>query len=1105
MTIDTAQVQEDDVTLKSQLDTYFYDLKRFLKVAIEITKALDILHENNEIHGGLTSSTVFVNTKNNTITPLSNYAKSIPIDNVENSYVAPEVRTINLKTIDYRSDFFSLGAIFYEMLTRSLPMYSDDNSIYLDFGSNKTIPVPVIKIVEKLLSRYPEDRYQSGLGLIDDLNKCLAQLEVSGVVKYFYPGRTDKPRQLIFGDYLYGRASEEKEIIDIYNKVSEGESAFLMIFGSAGVGKTSLIIKTIKPLAAGSGIFLSGKYDQYVMRPYSALIDAFKQLTKSIIDDRQSAGYWRQQILHALQDNAQLMIDMIPELEALIGKQEPVESLDPDREKNRFIIVFQSFISVFARKEHPLVIFLDDLHWVDTPSFELLGSLFGKQKYFLLISASRRESCDQDHPLQIYAIESQKEKYLHIISLKELSQNSIAEMISEIFRQDQNMVEALSTIVFSKTLGNPFYTKQLVKGMVDRQLISFNPGTREWKWQVDELSKFEVTENVGKFIAERVHYLPSNTRLALKYASCLGSQFEVKELAIIMRNPAINVALDLWNAVDQGLLVPLCSEDYYSEALLEFEDKMEYKFLHDKIQEEAHSLISEDEKEALFYSIGKRILENLDKVSQEKKIYGVVDLINKGYHPKVEDNYRNQVISLNITASKKAKRALAYEISYKYIKQAYNIVFNSAWDASSYTVKKTVQQEISELAYHCRHFEESEKYFSTLLDIVKTRYEKAEVLSGQIQLYLNQNSYEKAIDSGVRALKILGIVIPVNVSSYHIAGELVKISLRSMRIKPCNITDQDIDMDPANVLANKIMSNLTIVAYYARQDSLFVLIILKTVLSMLRKGPGEYSSFACMSYAFLLYFVLNKKSKAIEFRDVAMRLVSMFDNLEMGGKVNWVGGLINTYYSSLNTGLKNYFRCRAYSDKSGNLLYSAYSLCSVLHSLTTTAYSLSKIENLVDDNIEMVKGTRDDHSISALYVVKQMARSLQGYTKNKTDFSDDDYSESEHLDEMLKNKHNIALHLYYIFKLRNYYLYGEYEKAMAMVKESNKIKDVSRGLIHVTEQLFYTGLVLSKLFETSNSVSKIIIRIKLKRVCKYFEALMSNCYVVSSNTRIVLT
>ncbi|MCP4297665.1 MAG: serine/threonine-protein kinase PknK, partial [Proteobacteria bacterium] len=764
-----------------------FDLKQCLQLALKISRGLSHIHQQNIIHKDINPSNILFNPETKQVqiidfgiaTELSREKQDINVtDQLKGSlsYISPEQTGRMNRDLDYRTDYYSLGVTLYEMLTGHLPFKAKDTIgwIYAHIAQTPvpphkvepSIPETVSNIVLRLMAKNAENCYQSASGIIWDLNKCLSQLEQTGQIENFDLGEEDVSEKFQIPQRLYGREEEVASLLSAFDKTAKGGLEYFLISGYAGVGKSLLVHEVHKPIAAQGGFFIEGKFDQLQKEiPYSAFVQAFQNIVRHLLSKQdESLVAWKKDLLIALGANGQIIIDLVPELEKIIGAQEPVQKLGPTEAQNRFLNTFKNFIQVFAKKKHPLVIFLDDLQWSDTPTLNLIEYFLDVPDlgYLFLIGSYRNNEVGAAHPLQ-NSLEKIGEKHpLHQLFLRPLIETDLAQLVSETLHCDVKTLASLTTLLFAKTQGNPFFINVLLKKLYQEGAFNFLADEGRWTWDLDQITRMEVTDNVVEFMVRQVKNLPSETQRVLQMAACIGNTFDLHTLDMINKQPIMATGKAFLPAIDEGIIVPL--SDQYRLVHLQEQDHeksdfgVSYKFQHDRVQQAAYSLLTEEKKASLHLKIARLLQRFTPEADFEEKLIDIVRHFNEGRGLIADEQEREKLSHLNLKMSKKAKHSNAYRSAFNYTRVAKELLPDNAW-TTGYDHCFEVHREYAETAYLSREFEIAGEISRLLIDEAKTELEKAQVYHMQVRHLVISGENEEAILAGIQALSLLGIKI----------------------------------------------------------------------------------------------------------------------------------------------------------------------------------------------------------------------------------------------------------------------------------------------------------------------------------------------------------
>ena len=608
------------------------ELGRFLRLAVCIATALGRLHQRGLVHKDLKPGHILVNCADGaarltglgiaTRLPRERQAFEPP-ETIAGTlaYMAPEQTGRMSRSIDSRSDLYALGITFYQMLVGALPFTASDPLEWVHCHIARqpvppamrleTVPALVSQIIMKLLAKAAEDRYQSASGLEHDLRRCLAAWEAERRVDAFALGERDMPDRLFIPEKLYGREREFEILLAAFDRVVEGGAPELvLVSGHSGIGKSSVVNELHKVLVPPRGLFTSGKFDQYKRGiPYSTLAQALQSLIRHLLGKNDpELALWRDALLEALGPNGRLMTDLVPELKFIIGDQPPVPEFEPRQAQNHFPLVFRRFIGVFARPEHPLVLFLDDLQWLDAATLDLLEDVLTRPDllHLMVIGAYRDNEVDTAHPLtrKLAAIR-QAGAQVQEIRLTPLVRADLRQLIADALRCKPPSAAPLAQLVHEKTAGNPFFVVQFLHALAEEDLLTFDHDAACWCWDLDRIHTKGYTENVVDLMVEKLRRLPAETRQALQLLACLGNVASIAIVSLVLGTAEERAHAALWEALRQDLVERLDGS---------------YKFAHDRVQEAAYSLIPDALRAATHLRVGRLLAAQTPPEKREEEI-----------------------------------------------------------------------------------------------------------------------------------------------------------------------------------------------------------------------------------------------------------------------------------------------------------------------------------------------------------------------------------------------------------------------------------------------------------------------------------------------------
>ncbi|HEY9853947.1 MAG TPA: AAA family ATPase [Leptolyngbyaceae cyanobacterium] len=1085
-------------SLKKIINEQTCNLNTFLEMAIKITKILGEIHAANVIHKDLNPSNIVLNHQTQEVkiidfgiaTVLSRETPTIKNPNVLEgtlAYMSPEQTGRMNRSLDYRTDFYSLGVTFYELLTHQLPFPSNDamELVHCHIAKqpippheiNPKIPVAISDIVTKLLAKTAEERYQSAWGIQVDLEECLTQLQAKGKVASFTLGQQDISDKFQIPQKLYGREREVETLLAAFDRVSQGTTEMMLVSGYSGIGKSALVQEIYKPITRQKGYFIAGKFDQFQRNiPYSAIVNGFQSLVRQLLtESEEELKHWKEKLLVALGANGQIIIEVVPEVELIIGPQPPVQALGPAESQNRFNLVFQNFIRVFCHPYHPLVIFLDDLQWADSATLNLIEIMMTEEemRYLFLIGAYRNNEVYPTHPLAI-ALDNLATKgaIIHLINLLPLEFVHINQLIAETLHTDPKSVQSLTALVMQKTEGNPFFINQFLKTLYQENLLNFAlpqssssiKAQGKWQWNINQIEAMGITENVVDLMVTKLKKLPELTQHLLQLAACVGNSFDLKTLVIISETPAIEVFRCLLPAIQEGLIIPTSDLEITDEEVIKSHLViLTYAFLHDRVQQSAYALIEQKRQQEVHLQIGRLLLANISLEQRLERIFELVDHLNIGWQLLDNESEKIELANLNILAARKAKDSLAYRAAREYLRSTLDNLPKNIWQ-SHYNLAFTLHKELAELDYLIGNFAESQALIETAVDRANSALEKAEVYNMLIVQYTLLMKYEEAIQAGLKALEWLGFELPETDWLTAVDRELTLARINLVDREVAALINEEKMKDPAQKMAMKLLANMGPLTFFSHQD-IWKWTVVKAINLSLKYGFVAGGSYCYSCYGIILSAILGEYQAGYEFGKLSLALSQNFNNWSQNCQDSvifsnylncWVTH-IKTTNSINNEGFK-------IGVESGNLQWSGYNRMFQAITLYYQGINLQHILEEFEDFLWFCNKTKNQWSSDIILANKIAILTLVG--KN------DEAVESEYFESFHRHKSMAAICEYHVLKAQVLYLYQDYESALKWALSALDIINFLMGHISSSHHTFYYSLILTALYPSASKLNQ---------------------------------
>jgi len=1079
------------------LNSSNFTLSEFLDVAIKIAEILSQIHAANIIHKDLNPSNLVFNPTTGQLKIIDFGISTVftrentPIKHpnlLEGTlaYMSPEQTGRMNRSLDYRTDLYSLGATFYQLLTQRLPFETTDvlELVHCHLARQAIpphqlvpeIPPTVSNLVMKLLAKTAEDRYQSAWGLKVDLEECQRQLQHTGEIADFPLAERDLSGNFQIPQKLYGRereidtllaafarvASPAEERVPVGKNVNRSTVEMMLVSGYSGIGKSALVQEIYKPITQQRGYFIAGKFDQLQSNiPYLAIVQAFKSLVRQLLSESAARlAQWRSKILAAVGTNGQMIIDVIPEVEMIIGAQAVGQPLELT-EQHRFNVVFKNFVRVFCQAEHPLVIFLDDLQWADLASLKWIESIVSDDliQYLFPIGAYRENEVSPIHPLSI-AIESLTSEGANInkITLAPLNLEEISHLIADTLACDLSVVRPLAELVIAKTLGNPFFVNEFLKALHRDDLLFFDYQQGSWQWDINTISQKDIADNVVNLTIDTLKKLPELTQHSLRLAACVGNSFDLNTLSIIGEKSLFETFSTLLPAIDRGVILP--TSELAAVGLEAIDARLlilNFKFRHDRVQQAAYTLIDDRQKQGVHLQIGRLLLENTPTSQKSEKIFDLVAQLNQAYELIEDDLEKLALVRLNLEVGKKAKAATAYSSAREYLNIGKNLLGEKSEE--NYDLFFALHKELAETEYLNGNFERAEELISSTLKRTRSAIEKADLYQLSIVLYATQAKYDEAIQAGRKGLTLLDIELPEADFKTATEREIVKVNERLKGRRISDLIDEPEMSIPSKKAAMKILGSMDVSAYLI-DANLFSLLAAKQLNLCLEYGnlPEAVKFYA--DYGLMIISMLDDYQSAYEFGLLALKSSEKFKNYDQKCKSSLLFG----YYLSCWTKPLKYASAilsNGYQSgvESGQIQFAAFNLIYIAFADFYRGIQLEKILAKITDAAYFCDRTKNHLGIGLALTLQISLINLMGISESKFNLTTNRISKSQYIDSNFR-----VVCIDRIFKSQLLYTHGQFQASLSCVLEAENLITFIPGQYFIGEHNFYYSLILAVLY-----------------------------------------
>ncbi len=1053
------------------------DLTRVLHIAVGLAAALGQVHRRGLIHKDIKPANVLVDAADNVwltgfgiASRLPHERQSpVPIEIIAGTlaYMAPEQTGRMNRSIDTRSDLYSLGVTFYQMLTGALPFDAADplEWVHCHIARQPTapadrlaVPEPVSAIVMKLLAKNAEERYQTASGLEADLRRCLAEGPSHGRIDPFALGEHDSSDRLLIPEKLYGREREVDALLAAFARVvAQGTPELVLVSGFSGVGKSSVANELHKVLVPPRGLFASGKFDQYKRDiPYATLAQAFQTLVRQIlVKSEAEVGHWRDALEEALGPNGQLIINLVPEVEFLIGKQPLVPDLSPQDAQRRFQLVFRRFLSAFAKPEHPLALFLDDLQWLDPATLELLERLMTDPnvRYLMLVGAYRDNEVSSSHPLTqtLDAIRKAGARMQEIV-LAPLRVDDVGRLVADALHGERGAAQPLAQLVHEKTSGNPFFAIQFLTALADEVLLRFDPDAAAWIWDLARIRAKGYTDNVVVLMAGKLKRLSATTQEALKQLACLGNAAEVATLALVHGETEEAIHTALWEAVRAGLI---------------FQQESTYKFLHDRIQEAAYALIPESERATEHLRIGRVLLASMTGDGLAEHLFDVANQFNRGAALLIDRDEKVLVATIDLSAGRKAKASAAYASAGGYFSAGMALLDEGDW-GSHYELTFGLWIERTECELLSGNFEKAEQQIVELLQRAASNVEFADASCLKIHLHLLKGELPRAVDSALRCLRLFGIDIPAHPTWEQVQAEFETV-WQTLNGRPIeSLIDLPIMTDPELQAAIQVLSVLTPPSYFTNIH-LFCLLVCRMANFSVQHGMSGASAHGYAQLGNILGPVFHRYSEGSRFAKLACDLVEKHGFIAYQAKAYDAMGIATQWTQSITTAIDFMRAAFRAAIETGDLTYACYAMFLWVSDLLVRNDPLDGVWRESEMALEFVRkaGFRDIADI--IRCQQRFIATMQGRTATFSTFSDAQFDGATFEAQLTADRMAMTTCFYWIVKLKARFLSGDYAEALTAADKAKALLWAIAAQIQLLDYYYYAALTVAALYEKGNA------------------------------------
>lgn len=1049
------------------------ELQRFLSFAIGIASALGKVHQCGIVHKDIKPASILVNCSGGGVrltgfgiaSRLARERQSPePQETIAGTlaYMAPEQTGRMNRSVDSRSDLYALGVTFCQMLTGVLPFTASDPMEWVHCHIARRpalpsgLPAPVAAILMKLLAKTAEDRYQTAAGVEHDLRRCLAEMETSTVIGDFPIGERDTPDRLMIPEKLYGRTHEVTALLAAFDRVVHGgPPELVLVAGYSGVGKSAVVNELHKALVPPRALFASGKFDQYKRDiPYSTLAQAFQSLVRPLLSKSEAElAVWRDALLEALGVNGGLMVNLVPDLQFIIGAQPSVRELPTQQAQSRFQRTFQRFLSVFARPEHPLALFLDDLQWLDAATLDLIEDIMTKSdlRYLLLIGAYRDNEVNAAHPLarKLQSIGSAG-AVVEQIALKPLTRQDLGQLIADALRSGTGQVAPLAQLVQEMTGGNPFFAIQFVSALAEEGLLRFDFERACWTWDLASIHAKGYTDNVVNLMVGKLTRLPARTQKALQHLACFGNVADISMFCVAFGVSEDQVDADLWEA--------------RSQELVERRKDGSYKFVHDRVHEAAYSLIPQASRAAAHLRIGRLLAAQTLPEQRHEMIFKIVNQLNRGATLIAEREERERLADLNLIAGRRAKAAAAYASACAYLRKGVSLIDGESW-SNNHDLAFGLRLEGAECECLIGNFDEAERLIKEVLARATSKIETAAAYRLRIDLYVLKAEYPNAVESALECLQLFGIEMSSHPSDADVDAEFQRVwrILGQRTIE--SLIDQPLMTDIEMQAAMRVLSALPAPAHFTDLN-LARLTQCYMVNLTLGYGIAESSPYAYGWFGANLgpdHFLFQE---GYRFAQLACDWVEKHDLVAIRARTHYSMEVVVLWTQSVQEAMDHIRKAFRAGVESGDVMVACYACNHIVTNLLLKGDALDEVWLASERGLEFARKAKFRDVMDIIVSQQRFIQNMRGRTAHFSTFGDATFDEQAFEAELTTDRMPLMVFWYWILKLQARFFSGDYDAALAVSRKAKALLWASAAHIQLLDYHYYTALAITAAYDT---------------------------------------
>ena len=1085
----------------------------FLSFALQLATILNHLEEHQVIHQAISLRNLWIHPETHVVTLMNfEHASCIAEDG-----------------LDDRMDFYGLGKVFQELLTPDMP-------------------VVLSQISMKLLAEVPALQYQSAQGLQSDLLRCYADWQQQGTIDPFELGTQERPdRFRVSSDRIYGRDAEIAKLKAMFLDVrKQSDKLLLLISGASGVGKTAIVEQFYKPLQnQKNGTLIRGKFDQLNLHlPLSAILKAFRDLVRQWLtkpdnleldNGHRHSLEVRKKILDALGNEAQVLLDVLPELVQIIGPQPPVMMLSDLAQGNRFNLILLRFVRALATPQKPLILFLDDMQWADRASLELIKQwmLDDQLCHFLCIAAYRTQEVLASHPFAL-TVEALREKQIWIQELivPPLPKSALNQMIAETLRCNESLSTPLGDEIWRKTQGNPFFSIQLLTAFHQDKYLNYNHADRCWQCDLSQIRAAKISDDVVEFMIERLKRLISSTRSVLGLAACMGNEFDLETLAVVSHQSVLTTASKLWRALQEGLIIPTTqiykfytvipgSQSDETDPLVHHPnpdcnpvenmsaasvfgtyfgsvfESVTYRFLHDRVQQAAYGLIPLQQQPITHLRIGRLLLNSLrpsleDGTLSEGQLFDLMSQFNQGLTALNDPIEQIEIASLNLRAGKRASSSMAYESALNYAKTGLSLLPIDRWEQHE-ELSRSLYTLAAETAHLSGHFDQTPEFVATLRNYSKSMFDRVNANEIQVRAYATEGKPLAAVETALDTLNELGFNVPSKPRKWRIVWALLRLRWIFATRSPEYFLALPTTTDEKAIVTMRLIEAVSYLAFLSSPEVCPELALVAAQVSI-KFGNSTYSAYGYACNAAMLSGVLKQADTGYKLGQLAMQLVDRNRLSTVEPRIqNALAVFVNHSKLPLSEILRSMQPIYQMSLDVGDLHTAAWSMHTYFYNQYFAGYDLAKLDQCLTDYVITIKRTNQVCAMRFICMMEYVVLHLRRVPSQFTEPAIDQTTFDNYLIDAKAVNSRAEVFGWYYHKGVISYLLGDHETARQNFHDSYSYRDGAISLMIGSLWYFYGALSVSSCYDTATIKKKSNLRKFIRRAQRHLDRCTKNC------------